>query len=382
LPCLTRVSPESHQSFTRYIQVCGILENFILCNSKKTEYNSVMSDEFVELPRDVEDLEDSLTEQERQLDRLDSFFSGLDSSFSLMISRIKPTWCQGILDEVRVADADTEINIAYFIENWGGQLLQVKVRGKRGQWSKGYLVPLYSYPPLVWGDKVTKKDLENPTPDPVSEKPIQSPNPVVVQNSGLEKLVQVLPILAPMVSEYFKNQEVRRQSDLTLMAEMMRAQSNSGGLGDITKIGTVMGQLNEIFKQNSSDNGNIGEMDFMNNALSVLQNVLGSNQQNQQIPAKPMHSLKPPGKPNVATPPSASVTPLIQPPKIEPPMGLAQSISAMDDRSAAQTIVMALGLMPEDKRNLTVDRLTEYQDTMDSEMDEGQENYDAERGRK
>jgi hypothetical protein len=341
-----------------------------------------MSDEFVELPRDVEDLEDSLTEQERQLDRLDSFFSGLDSSFSLMISRIKPTWCQGILDEVRVADADTEINIAYFIENWGGQLLQVKVRGKRGQWSKGYLVPLYSYPPLVWGDKVTKKDLENPTPDPVSEKPIQSPNPVVVQNSGLEKLVQVLPILAPMVSEYFKNQEVRRQSDLTLMAEMMRAQSNSGGLGDITKIGTVMGQLNEIFKQNSSDNGNIGEMDFMNNALSVLQNVLGSNQQNQQIPAKPMHSLKPPGKPNVATPPSASVTPLIQPPKIEPPMGLAQSISAMDDRSAAQTIVMALGLMPEDKRNLTVDRLTEYQDTMDSEMDEGQENYDAERGRK
>lgn len=344
-----------------------------------------MSDEYVEIPQDVEGLEDNLTEQERQLDQLDTFFSGLDSSLSLMVSRIRPTWCQGILEEIRIGEVDSEINLDYFIENWGGQLLQVKVRGKRGQWSKGYLIPLYSYPPLVDGNRITKKNLENPLPDPVSEKTIQSPSPVVVsQNSGLEKLVQVLPILAPMVSEYFKNQEIRRQSDMALMAEMMRSQSNSGGLGDITKIGTVMGQLNEIFKQNSSDNGNVGEMDFMNNALSLLQNVLGNNQQNPQISqSQPIHSLKPPEpkKPNVVTSPPASVTPLIQPPKTEPPMGLAQSISTMDDRSAAQTIIMALGLMPEDKRNLTVDRLTEYQDTMEGEMD-GQEEYEAERGRK
>jgi hypothetical protein len=344
-----------------------------------------MTDEYEENEAGLEEIEQNLTEQERQLDQLDSFFSGLDPSIVLMVERKQPTWCKGGLEEIHVGDAQEEINLEYFITHWGGQLLSVKIRNKRGRFNKGYLIPLYSYPPLVDGRRITKADLENPLPDPAPEKSIQTQNPLVVnQGSGFDKIFETLPAIFPIISEFFKNQEIKRQNDMAMMAQLFQSQ-NHGGISDITKIGAVMTQLNEMFRsQNSAPIDGAGEMDFMNNALSVLQNFLGSKEQKQQPvlqnspPPPQRHRLTPPVAPSA--PVSApNVTPIKQP--VQQPMSLAQSISDLDDQSAAQAIVMALGMMPPDKRDLTIDRLQTFQESMDEDF-EGQLDETEERGKR
>lgn len=321
---------------------------------------------------DPEHLEENLTEQERQLDELDSFFSGMDPGVVLMVYRLQPTWCKGALEEIHVGNATSEINLGYFIENWGGQLLQIKVRGHRGRWTKGYLIPLYSYPPLVNKIPVTKSDLENPSspsPSPRQEKPEvpQQQNPVIVTNQGFEKLIGALPAIVPMISEYMRNQEIRRQSDMTMMAQLFQAQNQNrgGGIRDIAQIGSVMKQLHEMFPQGGGgDMG--GDMDFMSRALDVVKAVVDKPKQPTGVPH---HSLTGPQAPKLAGPPSpaspAKVTPL------KPSTDIATSLSTMNPQAAAETIIEAIGRMPPGAREEAMGHfLSEFQEYDDEEGEE------------
>lgn len=327
------------------------------------------------MTRDIEDdlsdpeyLEENLTEQERQLDELDSFFSGMDPGVVLMVYRLQPTWCKGALEEIHVGNATNEINLRYFIENWGGQLLQIKVRGHRGRWTKGYLIPLYSYPPLVNKRRITKDDLENPAPSPLQEKPEvpQQQNPVIVNsNQGIEKLLGALPAIVPMVSEYMRNQELRRQSDMTMMAQLFQAQNQNrgGGIRDITQIGAVMKQLHEMFPQSGGSGDMGGDMDFMSRALDVVKAVVDKPKQPTGVPH---HSLTGPQAPKLAGPPTPNPTNKVTP--IKPSADIATSLSSMNPQAAAETIIEAIGRMPPGAREEAMGHfLSEFQEYDDYE---------------
>lgn len=328
------------------------------------------------MTRDIEDdlsdpqyLEENLTEQERQLDELDSFFSGMDPGVVLMVYRLQPTWCKGALEEIHVGNATSEINLGYFIENWGGQLLQIKVRGHRGRWTKGYLIPLYSYPPLVNKRRITKDDLENPAPSPRQEKPEvpHQQNPVIVNsNQGFERLIGALPAIVPMISEYMRNQELRRQSDMTMMAQLFQAQNRGGGIRDITQIGAVMKQLHEMFPQGGGGGDMGGDMDFMSRALDVVKAVVDKPKQQTAT----HHSLTGPQAPKLAGPPSPAssankVTPL------KPSADIATSLSTMNPQAAAETIIEAIGRMPPGAREEAMGHfLSEFQEYDEEEEEE------------
>lgn len=350
------------------------------------------------MSRDYEDIEpieiedqrsSSDKEHDRQLAELDTFFSQIDPSLRLMVLRLQPSWCRGCLEEIYVANAREDINLAYFIKHWGGQLLQIRVRGKKGQIEKSYMVPLYSYPPLVRGKRITEDDLEEPEKTPEVPVP-QQPNPVVVnQSSNMDKIFELLPAVLPLWSEYVKHQEARRQSDMAMMLQIAKTQS-SGGITDITKIGAVMTQLNQIFRQNNPEMmGDGGELGFMTQALDVIKSVMNRPQQTgatQEIGHRLTGPKELPNGKDASQDTDGKVTPIISrgKPQNQAEPDYARTIADMDAHNAAGTILTAFGTMPEGKRDETLGYIMDEYQKMHPEMfvDEDFDDTGEQRGRK
>jgi hypothetical protein len=337
------------------------------------EYQAAMSE--------IEERTSSEIEYDRQLDRLDSLFSSLSPGVTLLIQRIQPSWCKGVLEEITIGD--DEINLDYFIEQWGGHLLLVKVRGASGRIAGNYKIPLFSYPPMVYGKRLKYNDKserfldesEIPTPNPVQSSPV-----VVTQNSSLEKVFQALPAVLPLISEMMRSAEARRQADMAMMMQM--AAQNNSGLSDITKIGSVMAQLSEMFKRNNEGGGGgSSDMDFMAQALDTIKTVFANKTEKKSEPRLIAPAKARPGAPPVAPPVklTSNVTPLKNSTD-----NIAKSISELDPRSISDTIIQAMAHMAPSKRNEAIGHfLAEYEADMaaaDVEDDYEEDDQSIERG--
>ena len=324
---------------------------------------------------------ESEREHDRQLEELDDFFCQIDPSLKLLVWRLQPSWCRGFLEEIYVANAREDINLQYFIKNWGGQLLQLRVRGHKGQIVKSYMIPLYSYPPLVKRERIVEDDLDKPSKPTEAPQPPQQ-NPVVVnQGFGIDRVLEILPAVMPIWSEYVRSQETRRQADMALMAQLIQAKSGNG-IGDIAKIGSVMTQLQQMFRQNNPDVGDgAGELGFMTQALDVVKSLMDRSQHNQ-LPAPDMgHKLIPTkkiGGPNGNLPHKAeNVTPITKSPSI------SETIAKMGPSEAAATIISAIGSMPAEKRDTAINFIAdEYEKMYPPEEDDDLEVTGEQRGRK
>lgn len=316
-------------------------------------------------------------EYDEQIERLDSFFSTLQPGVTILIERLRPSWCSGLLEEITIGD--DAINLDYFIDTWGGELLSAKVRGKRGRLSGCYKIPLFSYPPLRFGELIEKNNKgdrfrsEEYQPNPSGPVVVHPPASV-----GTDKIIASLTGLAPFFLEWMKNQEARRQNDMMMMMQMMKAgNGGGGGIQDFGKMAAVMAQLNDIFRQNQGQgDGGGGDMDFLPQALDVLKMVLapGDKSQSKAQPKSRLTASSSPGAPpprRIAPAPTqpapvAKVMPLNPPPK-----DIAGAISAMEPKEAAGTLIEAIGRMNPDKRNAAIGHfLTEFQNDMGEEMDE------------
>lgn len=313
-----------------------------------------------------EELEEQMSaadqQREEQISRLDEFFSSLQPGVSLLIERVKPSWCSGLLEEIQISDDG--IDLAYLIDTWGGQLLSIKVRGKGGRLIGGsYKVPLFSYPPMVYGRRLRSPDRAGRYQDDEERQPLPAPTPapvVVNQSATIEKLLAGIPAMIPLVLKVMENSEARRQSDLAMMMQMTKL--GQGGLSDITKVGAVMSQLHEMFRQNSGGGEAGGEMDFMAHAMDVMKMFMDKNQ-NQTQPSK---LTGPQSAPAVSSPPSSTVTQLM--PSQSTGRNLAKTISDLSPQVAAETIIEALGYMSPDKQQAAMGAfLGEYQSMEDEE---------------
>lgn len=320
------------------------------------------------------------SEKSEDVDRLDDLLGILQPNTTIVIERLQPTWCCGFLEEVTLSE---QIGLEYFIENWGGHLLSVKVRGKRGRFSNGsYKVPLYTYPPLRWGEplRLHNKNERFKDDDEKQMAGVAAPSaPVVVNPSNpFEKLFSALPTVLPLLLEYWKNQEAKRQNELQMMMQMVRSNSG-GGLSDITKVGAVMGQLQQMFQsQGNGGGGGGGELDFLPHALDVLKMVMS--------PGAPAPGATAPGAPASGAP--APGAPALRPPKKASPPGtvaqnanvtqlesfrdrdLSDDLSQLDPNDCIDTVLDALDKMPDDKRGATIANFIQvYQDDMKGELE-------------
>jgi hypothetical protein len=242
------------------------------------------------------------------------------------------------------------------------------------------MIPLYSYPPLVKRERIVEDDLDKPARSDIPALPPQSATPVVVnQGSGMEKILEILPAVIPLWSEYVKGQEARRQADMALMAQVIQARAGNG-IGDITKIGSAMAQLQTIFQKNNADISDGGELGFMTQALDVVRSIMSQPSQSQQLPATGSpHKLAPPKGKNRG-PDSQNLAPVtpIAPSKT---VSASEAISQMNASDAAATIISAIGAMPAGKREDAINFIADEYERMYPE-DEDVEDKTGERGRK
>lgn len=308
----------------------------------------------------VDDRTDYEKQSDDEIEKIDKFFCLLTPGTRILIERLQPSWCAGILEEI-VINSD-RLEIDYFIEQWGGSVLGVKVRGGRGRFNGGaYKIPLNSYPPKVYGEIITKKDILNRNRG-ISEQEqnssMSAPAPFVVNtpvtSNSVDKLLSALPALLPGIFKYFENSANRRQNELLMMMKLMN--NNGGGINDIAKISAAMAQMQSLFANNTQ---NSDSMDILPEALNILKTVLG----------KENHA--PPQRARLTTGSSPDdvnrVTHMRSP-------NIAASISQMTPQGAAETIIEALGRMAPDKQQQAIASfLTEYQSTMsDTDYDDEQ----------
>lgn len=298
--------------------------------------------EFVDVPEEPQDPINA--DEQEQLDRLDDLLGRLQANQRILIERLQPSWCSGFLEEVTLTE---QIGLDYFIDTWGGHLLSVKVRGTRGRLKGSYKIPLYSFPPLRYGEPISQSNKGDRFKTEESAPP--APNQPVVVNPGnpFEKLFTALPTVLPLVFDYMRSQEQKRQADFQMMVQMMK-QNSGGGLADITKVGAVMTQLNDMFKQNAGIETGNGEIDFIPHALEVMKMVLGNQSQAKPQPQPQAPRLAAPrGGPPRKPIRSESVPPNVTPLKRD----LAAELSEMEPTQAAQMVMNALGRMSPDKRD-------------------------------
>lgn len=293
---------------------------------------------------------------DEQIERLDGFFASLQPGVSLLIERLKPSWCSGLLEEIQVSEDGMDLD--YLIDTWGGHLLNLKIRGKRGRLVAGsYRVPLYSYPPLRYGELLTPHNKgERFKPDESEAQPAAGNVVVNSPQPAWDKVLAALPTVLPFVFKFFEAQESRRQADLAMMMNLMQANQKSP-LGDISKLGAAMTQLNDVFAKNAGAGG--GEYDFMTQALDVMKMVFDKPLAQTTTPAPAQSRLTGPQM----TPPQSTGS-QVHPQTLRPP-NLASSIAQLPPEKATETFIHALGMMSSDKRETFVNSLIgEYQDTM------------------
>lgn len=334
-------------------------------------------EEYIEVP-------DERTESERQYDeqiaRLDRFFASVQPGVTLLIERLKPSWCSGLLEEITVGDET--IDLQYFIENWGGHLLSVKIRGKGGHLQGSYKVPLHSYPPLRWGDRIYPNDRGDRFREK-EEQPQQSPvvvNPPAPSRS-LEKILPALTALLPIALKYLEGQETRRREDMAMMLEISRQNNGGGGGGlDLSQIGTTFLQLQEVFGKMGGGGGGGDLEQFLPQALDVLKMVMQPKSGGGEKPA-PRGRLAPPSpiRPVTQLTPPKGAPPAMSSSSSTPatPRDVASDLVEMNPTEAAETIIEAIGRMEPGKRDQAMSHFIGQMQNMDMD-DEGGEDLEGE----
>ena len=313
------------------------------------------------------------------VDRFEALLGSLQPQTRIVIERLQPSWCSGFLEEITLTDS---LGLDYFIDTWGGYQLSVKVRGEKGRFTGGsHKIDLFSFPPLRWGTEIKQYDRSERYKSE-DDQPQMNPNPVVVNPvNPLEQLFKVLPTIAPFFLEWSKAQEAKRQNELALMMNLMKA-SNGGGLHDITKVGAVMGQLNDMFKANSNTGDSGGEMDFLPHAMEVLKMAMAPKDGATAVPSPSAPRLPKKGSPS--PPPPSAPRELSGPPQgppqdnVRPLRGdISSQIAKMDPDEAADTVMTALANMEPEQRDRAMSNFIEKMSTVDDgDVDDDAEPYD------
>lgn len=345
--------------------------------------------DFEKTPGDGEEyieVSDERSESERQYDeqieRLDQFFASVQPGVTLLIERLKPSWCSGLLEEITVGDE--AIDLQYFIETWGGHLLSVKVRGKGGRLAGSYKVPLHSYPPLRWGERIWPNDRGERFREKDEQQPQQSPvvvNPPAPSHS-FKEILSALPALLPIALKYFEGQEQRRREDMAMMLEMSRRSNGGGGGMDLSQLGTVFTQLHDVFGKMGGGGGG-GELEqFLPQALDVLKMVMQPKGGGEKpaprgrlappSPIRPVTQLTPPKGAAAAESSSSSAT--------LPPRDVASDLLNMDPTDAAETIIEAIGRMEPGKRDQAMTHFIGQMQNMEGDEGDLEGDYDDEQG--
>jgi hypothetical protein len=309
--------------------------------------------------------------EEEKVDRLEAELSALEPGVQVIISRLQPSWCKGKLEKITVPDEGIDVN--YLIRTWGGKLLSLKVLGKGNRILGSHSIELYTFEPRIYG-----KPLRQPTHiDGSVDEDTPTNAPIVPTSAPQQDMTALYAKMFELADERNKAEiDGLKQMLITFMTQSTQQPppqqaSALGGISDLVKTANAINQLKEAFHTEPVLSGASPEDAFPGQVMDVLKMFLDNK---QSEPAKLTGPVQAQLQQTAQQPPATR--------KVTPIHGtdpIAQ-ITAMDPTRAADTLITALGRMPQQKKAATVTafwkRFEEYQQELATAAGENPEEYE------
>jgi hypothetical protein len=274
------------------------------------------------------DLEGTEDREQRELEELDEYLSGIEPGYTLVLSRVEPGWCKGLLEEISVTQTSAPVDINYIINTWGGHKIRLRFRRPDGKWAKFRDVELYTFQPLIYG-----RTIERSAPNPhrqLEKSPEETamvrndPAPLEHSESKSREMLEMMEVIQRM-----------RAADMQAMAAMVQAQQQNQQPQDPFKIMNWAFTLFSQFQQaRAPELLPSSENDEILGLLGKLTDAFGANRRSERDT------------------------------RIVPPIGtpgenrsLHEVLASMSPTDALHTFRMAVGSMSPDNQQATLNEL-------------------------
>ena len=221
------------------------------------------------------ELEGADDREQRELEELDEYLSGIEPGYTLVLSRVEPGWCKGLLEEISVTQTSSPVDLNYIINTWGGHKIRLRFRRPDGKWAKFRDVELYTFQPLIYG-----RTIERSAPNPhKQDKPPEEtsmvrhePAPLEPPESKSREMLEMMEVIQRM-----------RAADMQAMAAMAQAQQqNQQPPQDPFKIMNWAFTLFSQFQQARAPELPSSENDEILGLLGKLTDAFGSNKRSDR----------------------------------------------------------------------------------------------------
>lgn len=316
----------------------------------------------------------------------------LQPGYKIAIKRVKPGWCRGHLETIDVydpSDPDSQIDIDYLIEQWGGHNLQLLIHSSTGKWVTGVNIPLYTYPPKRHGKLLVQSDVYNDLGNNLSSRMYQNSNQNPIPNSAPQgtgfDINQLVMLMAKQknadlgtvlkLAEYFKTQQPQISTPAQNITEQM--------LSMVSLFKEMKGILGEFGATESSDSSN----DMMPIFGELLRGMMNQNQRStpeNSALSRPRRKIEGP-KSIIDHEIDRKIDNIIndednQKPKSPPSskqkniLTIAQDLSQLSPDDAAGAVLLAMDQMDDSQRNAAMQAF--FEATQDGSYGEDDENID------
>ena len=272
-----------------------------------------------------------MSRAEIEVENISEYLSGIEPGYTVVVHRVEPEWAKGYLDEYSVSETTKPIDMKFLINQWGGHKLRLRFRNPKGQWVKHQDIELYTFDPLMYGQKMKRPD-RNPhlagDEEPQNSQyfsqqgyPIQYPYQIQ-QKDDKKDYLEMMALMQKM-----------RNDDLTALSALIKQQAHPAPLAPppvdpfrmLTGAFNLFAQFQQLkAPQAESDNDEI--LGFLGKAVDVF----AANNKPQQ---------------------ETRITPPINNPISA---DLSDALSTQDPEEAISTLQKAVGQMDPDKQARTM----------------------------
>lgn len=323
--------------------------------------------------------EKEIKEAEDRLERIQKILGSVQRGWSIALYRRAPGWAEGHLETKRII-GDEELDLDYIAQQWGGEIIQIKILDEHGKYIHSAEIPFRSFPPKSWGKELIhpnyrhietekKTDVAPPTRDPLS---------------SIDTIVGII--------ERLKGKEERPQQrdygiDMGIIELLLRnqfqQQSSSSPLGAVEQfisIAEAMQNLSGVFgekKPAMETDDLLGKVMGIIDRYSALKSTESSKPKvprigpplqqtnlpapNPQLPKQPLPNFPIPGNGNGSL-------------KAGDLADLLSTLAAQNPKLAAESVILALDKMPENAKEEVLNNFYEIMDEDDEFVDIVDEN--------
>lgn len=288
--------------------------------------------------------ERELKEAEDRLERIKQILGSVQSGWSVALYRRSPGWAEGHLETKRIVGEGEELDLDYIAQQWGGEVIQVRIQDEHGKYVHSTEIPFRSYPPKVWGKEIPHPNYRHLEYEKNGQSQTTQRDPL----SSIDTIVGII--------ERLKIREEPRQRDNNLdlgiielllrhQATNQQATSPFGAVEQFIHAVESIKSLRGVFGDETRPPA---DDDMISKITGVLDTVLKIRQ------------TSPPPAPKIAAPRPQIPVPQIGPvqqPQIQRPVNnpvnntsIADQLAALDPETAAENVLLALDKMDEKQR--------------------------------